>query len=61
MKKVPIKERFGLEWRLEAFNLFNRVVFGGVGAATNTVQTFRHITSQRNTPRQCQAVMKVTW
>jgi hypothetical protein len=59
-KQFPLAFREGarIEIRLEAFNLLNRVQFGGpdtrVGGAT-----FGKITSQANQPRQLQVGMKI--
>jgi hypothetical protein len=62
-KITTITERFKLEFRAEAFNLFNRVQFGnpGVQASTAAGNTFGIISSQLNTPRLIQLAMKLTY
>jgi hypothetical protein len=54
-----IRERFGLETRLEAFNLINHANWGTPGAAIGT-STFGQITSF-STPRILQVAMKLTF
>ena len=45
---------------MEAFNVFNRVVFGVPQANLNSA-TFGVISSQSNTPREMQAGLKLYW
>ena len=53
---TPIK----VDFRIEAFNLLNRVVWGA--PVTNfSNNTFGQITSQANTPRQVQLGIKMYW
>jgi pyruvate-formate lyase-activating enzyme len=57
-KKFQAAERANIEFRAEAFNILNQVVFGN----RNTVLTsgqFGKITSQANTPREIQLALKV--
>jgi hypothetical protein len=57
----PIKEQIRLEFRAEAFNVFNRVRFG-TGSTTIQDQNFGHLTSSSdllNTPRQLQLALKL--
>ncbi len=49
-----------VDFRAEAFNVFNRVVFGGPAANLNS-NVFGVITSQANTPRRLQMALKVYW
>ena len=49
-KSVPIHENAAFEFRVEAFNLFNRVQFGPPGTALGST-SFGLITSQYNNPR----------
>jgi hypothetical protein len=60
-KRTAITERFNLEFRAEAFNLFNRVQFGppNTTASTNANNTFGMITAQSNNPRQVQAALRL--
>jgi len=60
-KTFPIKERARMEFRAEAFNVFNRVRFG-TGSTQLQSQTFGVLTgagSQINTPRQLQLALKL--
>lgn len=60
-KTFPIKERAKVEFRAEAFNVFNRVRFG-TGSTSLQSQTFGVLTgagSQINTPRNLQLALKV--
>jgi hypothetical protein len=59
-KTIPMKEKTRLEFRAEAFNIFNRVRFG-TGNTQLQSQTFGVLTgagSQINTPRQLQLALK---
>jgi hypothetical protein len=60
-KKTAITERFNLEFRAEAFNLFNRVQFGTPNTTFSTAATttFGQITSQLNQPRLIQLAMRL--
>ena len=51
-------ERLTAEFRAEAFNLLNQVVFGGPGTSINS-NTLGVISSQSNTPRQIQFALKL--
>ena len=60
MKLFPIHERLTLQFRAEAFNVLNQVVF----AAPNTTvgsASFGVIGSQGNTPRNVQLALKLLW
>jgi hypothetical protein len=60
-KSIPIKEQVRLEFRVEAFNLFNRVRFGS-GDTNLQDPNFGHLTSSGdllNSPRQLQFAMKM--
>jgi hypothetical protein len=60
-KRTAITERFNLEFRVEAFNLFNRVQFGppNTAATTNANSTFGVISSQANSPRLIQLALRL--
>jgi len=61
MGAFPIRESVRLEFRAEAFNLFNRVRFG-TGSLSIQNQNFSKLTSstdQLNTPRQLQLALKL--
>ena len=60
-KRTAITERFNLEFRAEAFNLFNRVQFGTPdrGQTTSANNTFGQITSQQNNPRLLQMALRL--
>ena len=53
-------EGLTLEFRAEAFNLFNQVQFGKPNMNFAS-QQFGVISSQANTPRQIQAALKILW
>lgn len=60
-KTFPIRESIRLEFRAEAFNVFNRVRFG-TGSTQLQSQTFGVLSgsaSQINTPRQLQLALKL--
>ena len=60
MKMFPIHERLTLQFRAEAFNVLNQVVF----AAPNTTvgsASFGIIGGQGNTPRNVQLALKLLW
>lgn len=60
-RNFPIKERTRLEFRAEAFNVFNRVRFGDGNTVLGS-QTFGVLSgaaSQLNTPRQLQLALKL--
>jgi hypothetical protein len=59
-KTFPIKERFKLDFRGEAFNLLNRTIFGNPNANLNS-NAFGQVTSQSNSPRQMQLALKLYW
>ena len=60
-KKTAITERYNLEFRVEAFNLFNRVKFSNPGTVASTAanNTFGVISSQANTPRLLQLALRM--
>jgi hypothetical protein len=62
-KRTAITERFNLEFRAEAFNLFNRVQFGNPNTTANTAagNTFGIISSQLNTPRPIQLALRLMY
>ena len=49
-----------MDIRAEAFNVFNRVVFGAPQLSLNS-NTFGVISSQSNSPRQMQGGLKLYW
>uniref|UniRef100_Q01ZH1 TonB-dependent transporter Oar-like beta-barrel domain-containing protein n=1 Tax=Solibacter usitatus (strain Ellin6076) TaxID=234267 RepID=Q01ZH1_SOLUE len=59
-KTFSVTERFRIDFRAEAFNVFNRVVFGGPQTSLNS-STFGVISSQANSPRQMQGGLKLYW
>ena len=59
-KTFSVTERFRMDFRAEAFNVFNRVVFGGPQTSLNS-NTFGVISSQANSPRQMQGGLKLYW
>ena len=59
-KTFPVKERFKLDFRGEAFNLLNRTIFGNPNANLNS-NAFGQVTGQSNAPRQMQLALKLYW
>ncbi len=59
-KSFQFTERLRLDFRAEAFNLFNRTVFSGPVTNLNN-NSFGLVTSQSNTPRQMQMALKLYW
>jgi hypothetical protein len=59
-KTFRVRERFRVDFRAEAFNIFNRVVFGSPQTNLNSA-TFGVVSSQANTPRQLQGGIKLYW
>lgn len=60
IKDFPIHESIALQFRLEAFNVLNKVQFGLPNTQLGST-TFGYITSQYNLPRNVQAALKVTF
>jgi outer membrane receptor protein involved in Fe transport len=58
LKQFPIHESLALQFRLEAFNLLNKVQFG-VPNTTFGSSNFGTITSQANQPRNIQVALKL--
>jgi hypothetical protein len=66
-KRFPIRERFSLDFRVEAFNLFNRAQFGNPASDFSTA-SFGRITTTVNdgatgsgTPRQFQFALRLNY
>lgn len=59
-KKFTMSERFSLDFRWEAFNLFNRVQFSSGGTNLDST-SFGVVTSQANDPRRMQVGLKLYW
>jgi hypothetical protein len=59
-KDTPIHENVTFEFRVEAFNLFNRVQFGSPNTVVGNSQ-FGNITTDLNLPRLLQVAGKVTF
>jgi hypothetical protein len=53
-KNTHLSERVVLQLRIEAFNLFNRVQFGGPGTSVGSLANNGQITTQANDPRLLQ-------
>jgi hypothetical protein len=62
-KRTPIREGMNLEFRAEAFNLFNRVQFGKPDQVLNTAAntTFGRVTTQINDPRLIQLALRFSF
>jgi hypothetical protein len=59
-KNTRINERFGLQFRTEFFNIFNRVQFGNPGNTFGSAQ-FGQVSSQTNNPRLIQFSMRLNY
>jgi hypothetical protein len=59
-REFPIRERFRLQFRAEAFNLANSSHFGGVGTSVTTPGTFMQITSASG-ERQVRFGLRAQW
>ena len=59
-KAFHLTEAKHLDFRMEAFNLFNRTVFGNPDSNLNS-KTFGVVNSQANSPRQIQMALKLYW
>ena len=58
VKGTTIKEKADVQFRIEAFNLFNRMQFGSPSTAVGN-KNYNVITSQANNPRLFQASLRV--
>jgi hypothetical protein len=59
-KSFRLTERFRLDFRAEAFNMFNRVVFSNPNANLDS-NAFGRVTGQANAARQAQGALKLYW
>ena len=59
-KSFRITESVRVDLRGEAFNLFNRTIFGTGGSNLNS-NDFGVVTNQVNNPRQMQVALKIYW
>ena len=60
-KTIKATQKVEVDVRVEAFNLFNRVIWGAPGTAFSNTTTFGIISSQANSPRQMQIGLKLYW
>jgi hypothetical protein len=62
MKRTTIRESLNIEFRFEAFNVFNRVQFSGGNTSYSPENPAFGLTGgQANLPRLCQATLKVNF
>jgi hypothetical protein len=59
-KSVDVRESVKLTLRAEAFNIFNRVVWGGPNSTVNN-NAFGQVRSQGNAPRRMQFALKLVF
>jgi hypothetical protein len=62
-RKIRLTEKLNLDFRMEGYNIFNRVRFG-TGSTTLQSATFGKLTSNNdifNAPRQVQFAMRLNW
>ena len=60
LKDVAIVERVKMQFRVEAFNLFNHAIFNGPDLGP-TSANFGRVTSQSNLPRTFQLALRLTF
>jgi hypothetical protein len=60
LKNTRIRESLNLQFRAEAFNLFNHTNFQTVGTTLTTTSTFGHVTAVRD-PRILQLALKLAF
>jgi hypothetical protein len=60
-KETHLTERVALVLRVESFNLFNRVQFGGVGNSVGSLSNNGQITTQANDPREFQLAGRINF
>jgi len=60
-KNLHLTESIALQIRGEAYNMLNRVVFGGLAANINNPATFGVFGGQANNPRLIQLGLKLIW
>ena len=60
-RNFTLREGIRLQFRGEFLNAFNQVIFGTPGTDVGTPSTFGMITTQGNTPRNLQGVMRITF
>jgi len=59
-KTFTVKEKLRIDLRGEAFNLFNRTIFG-TGSVNLDSATYGTVTNQVIDPRQMQVALKLYW
>ena len=59
-KSIKASDKFSMDLRAEAFNIFNRVIWGAPNADFSS-NNFGLITSQANAARQMQLALKLYW
>lgn len=62
-KTIPIGEKRKIDFRAEAFNIFNRTVFSTTTSnfANLNSNVFGQVTAQSNNPRRMQLALKIYW
>jgi hypothetical protein len=60
-KETRISERVAFVLRVESFDLFNRVQFGGSGTSVRSLSTNGQITTQANEPRELQLAGRISF
>jgi hypothetical protein len=59
-KTIGLSQQFRMDVRMEAFNIFNRIVWGGPDTNFNS-NNFGRVNSVANSPRQMQLGLKLYW
>ncbi len=60
-RRIPIREPFSLDFRMEFFNAFNRVQFAGPNTSVSSTSFGQIFLSQANTPRELQAGLRLSF
>jgi hypothetical protein len=60
-RRFPIVDAVDLEFRAEAFNVLNDVIYAIPVLTVNTPLTFGQVTSTANSPRQMQFALKLNF
>jgi hypothetical protein len=60
-KKIAITERYGLDFRMEFFNAFNRVQVAGPNTSISSSSFGQIFLNQVNTPREIQAGLRLSF
>jgi len=60
-RQIPLHEQFALNFKMEFFNMFNRVQFAGPNASISSSSFGYIFLNQTNTPREIQASLRLSF